>query len=88
MKKPTLILLLVFAASSGCAVNSGVVSIGQDTFMVSRQAPTGFHGLGNLKAEALREANQYCATQGKVVSVVHESEAGPPFVWGNFPKVP
>ena len=44
---------------SGCASNSGVVPIGPDTFMVSRQAATGFSGLGTLKADAFQEANQY-----------------------------
>lgn len=75
-------LLLV----AGCASNSGVAPIGPDTFMVSRQAATGFSGAGTLKAEALREANQYCLGQKKVMQVTHTSEAAPPFVLGNFPK--
>jgi hypothetical protein len=71
---------------SGCAANSGVVPIGPDTYMVSRQAATGFSGSGNLKAEAFREAHQFCTTQNKVMQVVNTSEAQPPFVLGNFPK--
>jgi hypothetical protein len=54
--------------------------------MVSRQAATGFSGSGNLKAEALNEASQYCTDQQKSVSIVNVSEAQPPFVFGNFPK--
>ena len=83
MKVKLIVVALFFA---GCAVNSGVVPIGQDTFMVSRQAATGFSGLGNLKAEAVREANQYCANQGKVLQVIHTSESSLPYIWGNFPK--
>ena len=54
--------------------------------MVSRQAATGFSGSGTLKAEAFREANEYCTGQGKMIQVVNTSEAKPPFVLGNFPK--
>jgi hypothetical protein len=74
------------ALLSGCAANSGVVSTGQNTFIVSRQAATGFSGSGNLKAEALNEASQYCTNQQKSVSIVNVREAQPPFVMGNFPK--
>jgi len=71
---------------AGCASNSGVVPIGKDTFMVSRQAVTGFSGSGTLKAEAFKEANQYCLSQKKVLQIVNTSEAQPPYVLGNFPK--
>ena len=82
-------LLSLFAGGAllcGCAANSGVISTGQNTFVVSRQAATGFSGSGNLKAEALSEASQYCTNQQKSVSVVNVREAQPPFLWGNFPK--
>ena len=77
------IMCLGFA---GCASNSGVVSIGPDTYMVSRQAATGFSGSGTLKAEAFQEANQYCINQGKKLQVVSTHEASPPYIFGNFPK--
>ena len=80
------ILLVPIILLAGCASNSGVVPIGLDTFMVSRQAATGFTGTGNLKAEAFREANQYCASQNKSLQVVNTSEAKPPYILGNFPK--
>jgi hypothetical protein len=54
--------------------------------MVSRQAATGFSGSGTLKAEAFREANDFCANQGKMLQVVNTTEAKPPYVLGNFPK--
>lgn len=82
VRYPALLLLLL----SGCASNSGVVPIGKDTFLVSRQAATGFTGMGTLKADAIREANAYCVSQKKIVQVVHTEDAHPPFVLGNFPK--
>lgn len=83
MRTPALALAI---ALGGCAANSGVVPIGQDTFMVSRQAATGFSGTGTLKAEAFREANEYCTSQRKVFQVVNTSESTPPYVMGNFPR--
>ena len=34
--------------------------MGNNTYMVSRQAATGFSGMGALKAEAMKEAYQEC----------------------------
>ena len=71
---------------AGCASNSGVRPIGPDTFMVSRQAATGFSGLGTLKADALDEAKRYCAGQKKELQVVSTNESKPPYLLGNFPR--
>ena len=83
-RKPILPIVFLFVA--GCSSNSGVVPIGPESYMVSRQAASGFSGSGTLKAEAFREANQFCLSQNKVMQVVHTSEAQPPFVFGNFPN--
>jgi hypothetical protein len=74
------------AVLAGCASNSGVVPMGSDMFMVSRQAATGFSGAGSLKAEALQEANQHCLSQKKELLVVNANEAQPPFILGNYPR--
>jgi hypothetical protein len=83
--KATYLTFLV-ALLAGCASNSGIIPIGKDTYMVSRQAATGFSGSGTLKAEAFQEANSYCIAQGKKLQVVNTNEALPPFILGNFPK--
>ena len=70
----------------GCAINSGVVPVGKDTYMVSRQAATGFTGSGKLKARALQEASQFCEKQGKKLQTVSFSETKPPYILTNFPK--
>lgn len=54
--------------------------------MVSRQAATGFSGSGNLKADAIREADQYCTDRQKQLKIISWNEAEPPFLLGNFPK--
>ena len=83
MKKALIVLVILVA---GCAANSGVIQIGADSFMVTRQAATGFTGTGTLKTDAIAEANQYCQGMNKGMKLVHAKEASPPFVLGNFPK--
>jgi hypothetical protein len=83
MKK---ILLLVQVSLAGCASNSGIVPMGSDTYFVSKQAATGFSGMGTLKAEAIGEAGQFCSTKGKTVQIMAQNDAQPPFILGNFPK--
>ena len=80
------VLVVPLVLLTACAANSGVVPAGPDTYLVSRQAATGFSGSGTLKADALREANEYCASQKKQLKVINTTEAQPPFVLGNFPK--
>jgi hypothetical protein len=61
--------------------------MGPDTYMVSKQAATGFSGLGSLKADALREAYAQCSQAGQAVQVVSDQESHPPFIFGNYPRV-
>jgi hypothetical protein len=63
-----LLVAFVAIALASCAVNTGIVPYGPNTFVVARQAATGFSGSGDLKAEALREADQHCKTLKKAVS--------------------
>mgnify|MGYP003659175510 CR=1 FL=1 len=79
-------LATIVFVTSGCASNSGVVAIGEDTFMVSRQAATGFSGSGTLKAEAFAEATAHCKNLGKSLQVISTYEAKPPYILANFPK--
>lgn len=70
----------------GCANNTGIIETGRDTYMVSRQAATGFSGSGSLKAEAVSEANAFCTRKKKTLKVENVIEAQPPYILGNFPK--
>jgi len=74
----TMLGLLVVCAA-GCASNSGVVPMGSDTYMVSRQAATGFTGMGT-------QAYEQCQKTGKSVQVLEAVDARPPYIFGNFPK--
>lgn len=82
-------LVIVFAAVtlSACASNSGVVQMGNDTYFVSKQAATGFTGLGSLRGEAMQEAYGQCSKTGKAVQVTDTKDSRPPYLLGNFPRV-
>lgn len=65
MQRPFVLLPLLMAGLvCGCATNSGFAPMGNARYKVSRQAATGFSGLGDLEAEALKEAGQCCAKVG------------------------
>ena len=71
----------------GCASNSGVVPVGDDTLMIARQAATGFPGTGKIKTEALKEAGQYCAAQNKTMDIIKLYENEGPYIFGRYPRV-
>jgi Short C-terminal domain len=56
---------------TGCA-SSGVIPMGQDTFMISKQSSTGFHSAGSVKADIYKEGSAYCASQGKEFQPVND----------------
>jgi hypothetical protein len=71
--KRTLILLGIISLA-GCASSSGVVPIGQDTYMVSRQGGYGASAMGPVKADAMTEAGVFCSKNGKQLQLVHTEE--------------
>jgi len=75
-----------FILMAGCSAQTGVVPTGQNSYLVAKQAATGFPGLGNLKAEALQEANQYCVGRGSDLFVTRSTETQPPYALGNYPR--
>ncbi len=79
-------IAVIFLLMSACASHTGVVSMGQDTFMIAKQQATGFPGLGNMKAEIIAEAAQHCAALGKELQIVSTQETQPPYVLGNYPR--
>jgi hypothetical protein len=72
---------------TSCSANSGIVDLGGGNYFVSRQASTGFGGLGTLRADALREATDVCRAKNKAVSVTKDDQSKEPYILGNFPRV-
>ncbi len=85
MKNSTGIAAIVLALA-GCASHTGIVQMGRDTYMIAKQQATGFPGLGNMKAEIIGEASQYCSGLGKELQIVSTQETQPPYILGNYPR--
>lgn len=86
MKKSAGMACLAVATLVGCASNSGVIALGQDSYMISKQQATGFPGLGNITAENIAEATSHCSKLGKRFEVVDIKESRPPYILGNYPR--
>ena len=74
------------ALLSGCASNSGVLPIGLNTYMITRQAEA-LRGLDNLAGASIGEANRYCDSQGRAMHLIRMTESKPPYILGNYPRV-
>lgn len=84
--KLLLTIAVISITSMGCASTSGITPMGRGTYMIAKQAATGIGGLGNLKAEALQEADKHCNGMGKELEVVSTQENEGPFVFGKYPR--
>ena len=75
-----LIVMLTAAGVIGCAPGSGIVEIGDDTYMHSKLGSFVTFSGGEVKAELYKEANQFCAAKGKKLraldSTAHDSGIG------------
>jgi hypothetical protein len=85
MKNPVSFAILSFALAA-CASHTGIVQMGQDTYMIAKQQATGFPGLGNMKAEIIGEASRHCAGLAKELQIVSTQETQPPYILGNYPR--
>lgn len=61
--------LICIATVLGCA-STGVIPVGGNSYMVSKQTATGFQTAVSIKAEVLREANEFCEKKGLRMIVV------------------
>lgn len=63
---------IIFLA--GCATTSGVVPMGGDTYMISR-SEKGFDTTGSrVKADAYKEAYQFCVANGKKLEILKSTQ--------------
>jgi hypothetical protein len=78
-----LTLLLVAVVSSAFAGSTKVLSMGDNTYSVTREAPHTFNrDTDALKAAAMQEAEKFCQEQGKQLKVVNWSIYRPRFISG------
>ena len=80
-------LLAVLAILQGCSPsNPGVARLGNNQYILTRQAASGFHGLGAVKIDALREAENHCMVLGQTLLVTDTLDSRPPYLLGNLPR--
>ena len=79
--------LLFAVLLTGCASNTGIVPMAGGEYMIANQASTGFSGVGFIKADALKDAEEHCAGMGKKLEVVRMWENEGPYVLGKFPRI-
>ena len=85
--RSTLLLafLTLMAVLMGCA-NPGIVKLSQDTYMLSRTDKGGVFGNASaMKADVIREANEFAASQGKIAIPISLNES--PMYIGHFASV-
>lgn len=80
-----IVLVIAGLLIAGCATSSGVLPMGQDTFLISKKAGTSFGSSTTERVEAIQEANQYCAAGGKQTEVISSKENPGPYIFGNYP---
>lgn len=85
MKKIAIALAILMLV--GCAVNSGVVKLGTNLYMVSHRGATGWSPIEALKTDAITEAGACCVQQKKTLEVVDTQQSHPPYLLGSFPRV-
>jgi hypothetical protein len=66
------IVSIATAFLSGCGTSTGVVKISDDTYMLAKQDAMAWSGSG-VKVELYKEANEFCAKQGKKLVQVSNS---------------
>ena len=74
LKKLTILTLAALAQA--CSSVSEVVPTGRDTYMVGSNARGGFTSDVEVKALAIRRANEFCAGQGKLAQVTDSTSSG------------
>jgi len=78
-------LLAVLAILQGCSPsNPGVARLGNNQYILTRQAASGFHGLGAVKIDALREAENHCMVLGQTLLVTDTLDSRPPYLLATF----
>tara|TARA_R110002073_G_scaffold266047_2_gene429082 strand:+ start:1618 stop:1902 length:285 start_codon:yes stop_codon:yes gene_type:complete len=87
MRSLFLVSLLIPFLLIGCASDSGIVSLADGRYLITKQAGTGFPGTGEIKVEALKEAELQCAKYGESPEVIDLKESQPPYLLGNYPTV-
>jgi len=72
---------------TGCATTqTGPIKVGEDMYLISRQAGAFPSGREPLLQESVQAANQRCSSDGKKMSLISSTENPGPYILFNYPK--
>ena len=75
MRTRSLSIATLLVVVMGCASSPGIVQLSPDTYMIAKEDHGGIFGsLAKLKADTIREANKFAASQGKVAIPIATKE--------------
>jgi hypothetical protein len=75
MRKLLSLFIPAVLLAGSCASSPGIVQVSPDTYMISKEDHAGIFGsLAKLKADTIREANEFAAQQDKVAIPIAEKE--------------
>lgn len=77
------ILYGVFLAS--CASDSGVLNVGNNKYIITKQAATGFNA-SDMRPDLISRAAQHCQSTNKNFELIGVEQNSGPYIFGNFPK--
>ena len=75
------------AVFSGETVALETPTLGAESFRVFQQGATGFVSLQAVRSGAEEIAQGFCDRKGKSMRGISETDAKPPYILGNFPRV-
>ena len=74
----SVLALLVFSPITVCAAEPDVLQISPDTYMITRTSKAGmFANMSKLKSKVIKQANDFAASQGKIVIPISERQRRP-----------
>ena len=68
-----IVLLAGLAVLVGCG-SSGPVPIGNDMYTIYRKGNSSLTSTGEIKVMVMREANEFCTKQGKILQMVNTNQ--------------
>jgi len=74
----TFLLILLAAVLSACAQSSGILKMGPDTYSITAYASIVRGAESGAKRTAIKDATEYCTSQGKEILVTNISCGGNP----------
>jgi|SRR5580658_11324912 hypothetical protein len=81
-----ILLTVAIVVLAGCAAHPSIVPAGEGTYIASRSGQV-YNSITGLKAQALTQADEFCAAKHMTFTVLNSTNSEPPYIFGNYPRV-